>query len=58
MKLTMQLTLDGLVRAMRVKLHEVAEAVESGGYPREAAGRRPESASQRRREDQDDGGNT
>lgn len=30
MKVTMRLTLDGLVRAMRVTAHQVADAVESG----------------------------
>lgn len=30
MKLAMQLTLEGLVRAMRVKAHKEADAVESG----------------------------
>ena len=29
MKVTLQLTLDGLLRAMRVKAHEMAEAVET-----------------------------
>ena len=29
MKVTLQLTLDGLLRAMRVKAHELAEAVEN-----------------------------
>jgi hypothetical protein len=30
MKLAMRLTLDGLVRAMRVKAHAMADEVESG----------------------------
>lgn len=30
MKISMQLTLDGLVRAMRVKAHKEADAVEGG----------------------------
>ena len=30
MKLTMQLTLDGLVRALRLKAHALAEDVEAG----------------------------
>jgi len=38
MKMTMKLTLDGLVRAMRVKAHELAEAVERGEAD---SGRRP-----------------
>ncbi|WP_173931137.1 hypothetical protein [Chelativorans sp. Marseille-P2723] len=32
MKVTMRLTLDGLVRAMRAKAHAEAGAVESGTY--------------------------
>ncbi|WEX07735.1 hypothetical protein [Chelativorans sp. AA-79] len=58
MKLSMQLTLDGLVRAMRVKAHELADAVESGGHPRDEAGRRPERRAGMRRGDEDDGGDT
>ncbi|MFC6487973.1 hypothetical protein [Nitratireductor sp. GCM10026969] len=34
MKVTMRLTLDGLVRAMRMKVHQVADAVEGGAADR------------------------
>ncbi|WP_159592214.1 hypothetical protein [Chelativorans xinjiangense] len=33
MKVAMRLTLDGLVRAMRTKVHTVAGTVESGARP-------------------------
>ncbi|MCT7376066.1 hypothetical protein [Chelativorans salis] len=44
MKVTMRLTLDGLVRAMRTKVHTVAGAMESGARPE------AESAVQMRRQ--------
>lgn len=43
MKFSMQLTLDGLVRAMRVKAHDVADAVESGVLKAGEAGLRREA---------------
>jgi len=55
MKVTMQLTLDGLVRAMRVKAHELADAVESGG-PRDDGGGRPERRTDARGGGEDDRG--
>lgn len=50
MKLAMALTLDGLVRAMRWKAHDLAEAVE-GGYARQQDDRAtPTPADETRRE--------
>ena len=39
MKLTMQLTLDGLVRALRLDAHGLAEEIE-GGYRRDTPRRK------------------
>lgn len=51
MKLAMALTLDGLVRAMRWKAHDLAEAVE-GGYARQKDDRAaPAPADETRRDD-------
>lgn len=42
MKLAMKLTLDGMVRALRSTVHDLAEETERGYRPeREAADRRP-----------------
>lgn len=50
MKLAVALTLDGLVRAMRWKAHDLAEAVE-GGYARQEDDRTtPSPADETRRE--------
>ncbi|WP_274424865.1 hypothetical protein [Chelativorans sp. YIM 93263] len=57
MKFSMQLTLDGLVRAMRIKAHEVAEIVESGTWEAEHIGPRREAlrkGSPRRKGETDD----
>ena len=54
MKLTMAITLDGLVRAMRWKEHELAERLEQGQARRReplSAGVRNEAEPERKRDD-------
>ena len=54
MKVTMRLTLDGLVRAMRVTAHELAEAVERGEADSgRGPSRREREADARRGDDHD-----
>jgi len=56
MKIAMQLTLDGLMRAMRIKAHEVADAMET----RRPSAKQVEAAKEdhvvRRRGGKDDSG--
>ena len=49
MKVTMKLTLDGLVRALRARVHAMADDIESGYAEAgaDAGGRRAEPADER-----------
>lgn len=40
MKVTLKLTMDGLMRALKARAHRLAEEIEAGRVPQAEAGRR------------------
>lgn len=47
MKVTLKLTMDGLMRALRARAHRLTEEIETGRAPLDEAGRRRRPAARR-----------